>query len=74
MAQADVEAGVVLAVVGMWPSPQARSRLVLGPRGHRASLTFSAAQVSHSQAHLHIYTNVFKLNLGVSFRNKIREC
>ena len=80
MAQADVEAGLVLAVVGTWPSPQARCRLVLGPRGHRASLTFSAAQVGHSQAllgwcaHLHIHTNVFKLNLGVSFINKIREC
>ena len=72
-----MEAGVVLAVVGMWPSPQAHSRLVSGPQGHRASLAFSPAQVSHSQAllgwcaHLHTHTNVCKLELGVSFRNKI---
>lgn len=79
VAQADVEAGVVPAVVGTWPSPQAHSCLVLGPRGHRTSLA-SAAQVGHSQAllawcaHLHIHTNVFKSKLGVSFRNEIREC
>lgn len=79
MAQADVEAEVVPAVVGTWPSPQAHSRLVSGPRGHGASLA-SAAQVGHSQAllgwcaHLHVHTNVFKLKLGVSFRNEIQEC
>ena len=75
MAQADVDGG--------WRGPGCGGYVAQSPGALPPGVGATGAQgqsgllVSHSQAllgwcaHLHTHTNVCKLELGVSFRNKI---